>query len=69
MFATEPYENIAFKVPNLEIESPESGRYYCNWDKDKKVYAVQLYFRERKVKNLSTLPQKPTTFNPIGVRF
>lgn len=69
IFAAEPYENIAFKIPNLEIESTESGRYYCNWDREKKVYTIQLYFRDRKIKNLPSLPQKPMNFNPIGVRF
>jgi hypothetical protein len=37
----------------MEVESPESGKYYCNWDKDKKLYTLQLYFKERKMKNYS----------------
>lgn len=68
IFAAEPYENIAFKVPNMEIDNSE-GKYFINWDKDKKVYTVQLYFRERRIKSLPALPQKPISFNPIGVRF
>lgn len=68
VFAAEPYENIAFKVPNMEIDTTE-GKYFINWDKDKKIYTVQLYFRERRIKALPALPQKPISFNPIGVRF
>jgi len=68
IFAADPYENIAFKIPNLEIDNSEE-KYFCNWDKDKKFYTVQIYFRERKIKQLAALPQKPTLFNPIGVRF
>jgi splicing factor 3A subunit 2 len=49
IFAAEPYENIAFKIPNLEIDNSED-KYYCNWNNEKKVYTVQLYFRERKIK-------------------
>jgi splicing factor 3A subunit 2 len=31
IFAAEPYENIAFKIPNLEIDHNE-GKFYTNWD-------------------------------------
>jgi len=40
-----------------------------NWDKDKKVYTLQIYFKERMEKQLPALPQKPAAFNPIGARF
>ena len=49
IFAAEPYENIAFKIPNIEIDNSDD-KYYCNWNTDKKVYTVQLYFRESKLK-------------------
>ncbi|OMJ89506.1 hypothetical protein SteCoe_8302 [Stentor coeruleus] len=45
LFAADPYEIIAFKVPNLRIDSSE-GKYYCNWDEIKKVYTVQLTFKD-----------------------
>ena len=44
LFAADPYEIIAFKVPNLRIDSAE-GKYYCNWDEIKKLYTVQLTFK------------------------
>ena len=47
IFAAEPYENIAFKVPNYEIDNSED-KYFCNWDEETKVYSVQIYFRDVK---------------------
>lgn len=48
IFAADPYETIAFRIPNREIvkpgESPEG--YWTFWDKEKKVCAVQFKFKE-----------------------
>ena len=68
LFAAEPYETIAFKIPNMEIDHNES-RFYSNWNKDKKIFTLQIYFKERMEKPLPALPQKPSNFNPIGARF
>jgi len=68
LFAAEPYETIAFKIPNMEIDHNET-KYYVNWDKEKRLYTVQIYFKERGEKPLPALPQKPASFNPIGARF
>jgi splicing factor 3A subunit 2 len=54
IFAAEPYENIAFKIPNLEIDNAED-KYICNWNEERKIYTVQLYFRERKVKSVNPI--------------
>ena len=49
LFAAEPYETIAFKIPNKEIErDPTSGKFYYNWDRDKQVFTLQIYFKEGK---------------------
>ena len=64
IFAAEPYENIAFKIPNLEIDNADD-KYYCNWDSEKKIYTVHLYFRERRIVQIDTTPQIP---NSIGVK-
>jgi len=45
------------------------GKYFCNWDKEKKIYTLQLCFKERKERHLPALPQKPGSFNPIGKLF
>ena len=69
LFAAEPYETIAFKIPNMDIDRSE-GKFYCHWDKEKTSYTLQIYFKEKvESKALPSLPQKPSTFNPIGVRF
>ena len=70
LFAADPYETIAFKIPNMEIDRGD-GKLYVNWDKEKKVYTVQIAFKER-VKYVPkvqpALPTKPAQFNPIGGR-
>jgi len=44
--AAEPYETIAFKVPNLEVEAQASDtRPFTHWEPDKKVYTVQIHFK------------------------
>lgn len=46
LFAAEPYETIAFKVPNLEID--RSGeKFYVSWNKDKKIYTMQIHFKDQ----------------------
>jgi splicing factor 3A subunit 2 len=45
LFACEPYETVAFKIPNKPIDKSE-GRFYTNWDDSGKKFAVQLYFLE-----------------------
>lgn len=43
LFACEPYETIAFKIPNLEVDKSE-GKFFSNWDKNGKTFTLQLYF-------------------------
>jgi len=68
LFAANPYETIAFKVPNLEVEKSD-GKFYTHWDDKKMTYTMQLYFKEREDRPLPALPQRPTNFLPIGVRW
>ena len=44
IFAAEPYESIAFKIPNKEVDNSED-KYLCTWDEDSKTYTVQIYFK------------------------
>jgi len=47
LFAAEPYEIIGFKIPNKEIErDPSSGKFYYNWDTDKNMFTLQIYFKD-----------------------
>eukprot|EP01069_Polyplicarium_translucidae_P004737 Polyplicarium_translucidae@DN2644_c0_g1_i1.p2 len=68
IFAAEPYENIAFKIPNMEIDRADS-KYTSDWDAVTKKYTLQIHFKKREDKPLPALPQRPSTFLPIGVRW
>lgn len=48
LFACDPYETIAFKIPNQPIDKRE-GRFHTHWDKDTKKFALQLFFVEKPV--------------------
>ena len=43
LFACDPYETIAFKIPNQPIDKNE-GRFFTNWDVSSKRFVLQLYF-------------------------
>lgn len=51
LFAAEPYEIIAFKIPSTEIDKVAT-KFFTHWDPDSKMFTLQLYFRPR--------PQEPT---------
>eukprot|EP00918_Siedleckia_nematoides_P077053 GHVU01168424.1.p1 GENE.GHVU01168424.1~~GHVU01168424.1.p1 ORF type:complete len:262 (-),score=39.17 GHVU01168424.1:1247-1954(-) len=68
LFAAEPYETIGFKIPNEDIDK-SGDRLYTEWDPIKKTYTMQCHFKTREDKPLPTLPQRPTSFLPLGVRW
>lgn len=43
LFAAEPYEIIAFKVPAKDIDRTES-RFFTHWDLDSKIFVMQVMF-------------------------
>ena len=45
LIAAEPYETIAFKIPNIEIDFSE-GKYFESWEKEHKKYTLQLFFKD-----------------------
>lgn len=45
LFACDPYETIAFKIPNQPIDRKE-GRFYTRWDTKMKKFVLQLFFLE-----------------------
>lgn len=59
IFAAEPYETIAFKIPNREIDKTE-GRFFSHWDRDRLVFTLQLFFKEKQ----STAPPLPAGSAP-----
>lgn len=48
MFAAEPYEIIAFKVPSTEIDK-STPKFFSHWDPDSKMFTLQLYFKSKPV--------------------
>ena len=45
LFAAEPYETVAFKIPNEPIDKGEN-RFVTFWDEEEKKFIVTLYFLE-----------------------
>ena len=49
LFAADPYETIAFKIPNREIERDTSettrGHFYTNWDTEQHTFVLELTFK------------------------
>lgn len=43
IIAAEPYETVAFKIPNEKIDRTE-GMFVTNWDADEKRFTLTLYF-------------------------
>ncbi|KAF0980650.1 hypothetical protein FDP41_013133 [Naegleria fowleri] len=49
VFAADPYETIAFKIPNKPIDRSE-GKFITDWDKEKFTFTLKLHFqKEEKV--------------------
>ncbi|KAL1545802.1 Splicing factor 3A subunit 2 [Salvia divinorum] len=46
LFAAEPYEIIAFKVPSTEIDK-STPKFFSHWDPDLKMFTLQLYFKTK----------------------
>jgi len=69
LFAAAPYETISFKIPNREIErgsggsgaDAKSSRFYTHWDGEKKVFTLQLYF-----KNVAPTHASPPASPPMS---
>lgn len=44
LFAAEPYDTVAFKIPNMEVDR-RSDAFLAHWDPDARIYTLQLPFR------------------------
>jgi len=58
LFACEPYETVAFKIPNVELDKSE-GKFFSNWDKTGKQFTLQLTFAVDDNKNARPAPPPP----------
>ncbi len=45
IFACDPYETVAFKIPNIPVDKSE-GKFYTHWDPKSKLFVLKLYFLE-----------------------
>ncbi|XP_039034918.1 LOW QUALITY PROTEIN: splicing factor 3A subunit 2-like [Hibiscus syriacus] len=59
LFAAEPYEIIAFKVPSTEIDK-STPKFFSHWDPDSKMFTLQVYF---KIKPLESNKPPPPAAN------
>jgi splicing factor 3A subunit 2 len=48
LFAAEPYETVAFKIPNEPVDKGED-RFVTHWDPETRRFTVTLYFTEPEV--------------------
>jgi len=62
LLACEPYETIAFKVPNMEIDKQEH-KFFTSWDAQRKVFTMQVFFKDRELHDLPALPQRAGSTN------
>ncbi|CAK4670695.1 hypothetical protein LEN26_006745 [Aphanomyces euteiches] len=58
LFACEPYETVAFKIPNLDIDKAD-GKFFTNWDKLNKSFTLQLTFAVEQNKPARPAPPPP----------
>lgn len=54
LFAAEPYETVAFKVPSLELDRTE-GKFHTSWDKETRIFTMQMYFLDKRKKQIKPM--------------
>lgn len=62
LFAAEPYETIAFKLPSREIDK-DPERFWVLWNKETKQFFLQLTFRSEQ-RSLEPVPPPPPHPHP-----
>ena len=58
LVAAEPYETIAFKVPNQEIDTTAS-KFFTNWDFEHKTFTLQIHFKNAQKQGGAAPPPPP----------
>ncbi len=56
LFAAEPYETIAFKVPSREIDKNEN-KFWTHWNAEAKQFFLQLSFKTEANKSMQYMDQ------------
>lgn len=70
LFAAEPYETIAFKVPSREVDKSEH-KFWTHWNKDTKQFFLQFSYKADAKLPIPAPPLKfpgprPPMFAPLG---
>uniref|UniRef100_A0A914WNC2 Splicing factor 3A subunit 2 n=1 Tax=Plectus sambesii TaxID=2011161 RepID=A0A914WNC2_9BILA len=63
LFAAEPYETIAFKIPSREVDKSES-KFWTLWNKDTKQFFMQFAFRLERMGGQSQYDDMPPPGGP-----
>merc|ERR1712118_204864 len=50
LFAAEPYETIAFKVPNMEIDKSDKDKSFTHWDEKRKIFTMQVFLKSARTR-------------------
>merc|ERR1711998_428484 len=62
LFAAEPYETVAFKIPNKPIDK-DPNRFLSHWDSKKNTFTLQLWFKNNESVNPSKNHQDSLNFD------
>ncbi|XKL64424.1 hypothetical protein PGB90_004510 [Kerria lacca] len=58
LFAAEPYETIAFKVPSREVDKSEQ-KFWTQWNPDTKQFFLQFAYKVESSKPIAPIPPPP----------
>lgn len=58
LFAAEPYETIAFKVPSREVEKSDN-KFWTHWNRDTKQFFLQFAFKNEAKKPVTIIGRPP----------
>lgn len=58
LFAAEPYETIAFKVPSREVEKTDN-KFWTHWNRDTKQFFLQFSFKNEAKKPAAIVTRPP----------
>lgn len=58
LFAAEPYETIAFKVPSREVEKTDN-KFWTHWNRDTKQFFLQFAFKTEAKKPGTVITRTP----------
>lgn len=57
LYAAEPYETIAFKVPSREVEKTDN-KFWTHWNRDTKQFFLQFAFKVENKRTVNTIVQR-----------